>query len=211
MKFITQDARMKSYLVGLFLGLAVVFVGAQEQLSSEQLENAMKILKETNDGLKDLPLKVELNIDKPFGIKGHENVGLIVVPDKALTAEVISKAGKEIVPVGQLWMRGVVPAKEGKAVSSDKLRHLTVSDGKKDTRVELYLLGARRGEKTELVIYADGKEPLLVLPLEAGESGQNLPIEVAGKGEKDNEESAALILKFLGKYKATMPIRIARD
>jgi hypothetical protein len=203
---------MKRTLALLPVLLAPCLASAQESLDAEHLQKAVRLITRSTADLKDLQLKLDLDTSKPVGVKGGGDVGLIAIPDKALTADALAKAGKELVPVGQLLTRGVVLAKDGKAVGGDKVRNVIVRDGEKETRVQLYLLGARRGEKKlELVVFAKDKEPLLTVPLETSESSQELPIELSGKGERDNEESAALILKFLGKFKSTIPVRPARD
>ena len=156
------------------------------------------------ESLSDLPLKLDLDLQKPVAFKGGE-AGMLVIPDKGLSGEKIAQAGKEIAPVGQLWMYRVAAAKDGKVVPNSKLRLVTVSDGKKSASVQLYLLGVRKGEKgPELVVFGGNKDPLMTLPLEKAEEGQAVPINLSGR--KTGDDSGQLTLNLLGKYKVDISV-----
>ena len=87
--------------------IAAVLLGtatAQERVPQEKAQKLAELLVKHSAKLKDLPLKVQPATDKPYLIL-HEELGAMVIPDQALTADVRSKAGKQLVPVGQLGPR----------------------------------------------------------------------------------------------------------
>jgi hypothetical protein len=186
---------------GLLLGGA--FVAAQEPLPAEQAQKIAAVLAEHAGKLTDAQVKTDVDAKKPYGVTKGE-LGAVVIPDKALTAEVLTKAGKDVVPLGQLWMRGLTPVVSGNATAADKLRIVEVKHKDDKHDLPLLLLGARSAKgKLELVVYAKDKEPLLVLPLETADHNQEQPIEFTGKGEG---ESGTITLHVLGKYQAELPV-----
>ena len=203
---------MRQTLVLLAALLATSLASAQERLSSDQVQHAVQVVTTALGEIKDAQVKLELDSAKSTGIKGANGVGILAIPDKHLTSESLAKAGNELAPIGQLWLRNVAMFAGGKVVRGDTLRQVTVREKDTETHLQVYLVGARRtGKGLELVVFAKDKEPLLTVPLVSAEASQDLPIELAGEGERDREESAALILKLVGKYKATIPIRPAKD
>lgn len=116
----------------------------------------------------------------------------------------VEAAGKEVVPVGQLWLRKWTPVANGKAVPNDKLRIVLINVEDKDRPMPLLLLGVRRkGKDLELVGYAKENEPVLVLPLKKTDFIQNLPVEIDWeRGEKFDR----LPIKLFGKFETVIEI-----
>ena len=196
----------------LQLVLATGVASAQEKLPSEKVQKAVRLITAAVSDLKDPQIKLDLDSPKSTGIKGSNNIGLIAIPDKQLTADALAKVGTNLVPVGQLWLRGIAMYSKGEILRGDKLRNVTVRDNDKEARLQLYLLGARRSDQgMELVIFAMDKKPLLVVSLEPAESAGEFPIEVTGKGEKGKKDSAMLIVNLVGKYRASISIRELKD
>ena len=189
-------------LVGLALlaGLAT----AQERIDPEEAQKFAKIFVEHAAKVGDLQLKLEPNADKPYGLRAGQ-VGTVVIPDKRLSEEAIQKAGKEVTPVGQLWVRNMTAVVKDQPVGNDRLRIVTVTANDKDHPLPLFLLGVRKQADgvLELVIYAKDKEPLLALPLQKAEVRQEMPIELEGKGEGGR---GTLTMNVLGKYQAQLPM-----
>src|SRR5205085_473570 len=88
--------------------------------------------------LSDAPLKMELDPEKPCAVRG-EGGGAMAVPDKNLSAETLAKAGKEVIPVGQLWFRKWTVVVDGQPAPNDKLRILTVRVDEKDRPMPVFL------------------------------------------------------------------------
>jgi hypothetical protein len=167
---------MRTVAVVISLALCAGLARAQEQLPQEHAQKAAQLVAAEAAKLTDAQLKTDVDTDKPFGLKKGERAGL-VIPDRKLSAEQLGKAGKEVVPVGQLWMKALTPVVGGNATPADRLRLMTVKANDQDHELVLLLLGARKGAdgKLQLLVYAKEKEPLLSLPLEAMDRTQEQP------------------------------------
>jgi len=174
----------------------------QESVPLEEAQKGAQLLSGAAGRLSDAPVAVDGNLDKPFAVKGG-GVGLLVIPDKALTAEKLSSAGTTITPIGQLWMKDVSVAVNGRAPSKDNVRAYVVRAGDNDLNVQLYLVGVVKNAagQAEVVVYGKGKEPLIHTALEKSASGsKEMPIELTGK--KNDENTGTLTLLLPGNYQA---------
>lgn len=195
---------MRSIATGIGLVLSVGAAWGAEPLPLERAQNAARLVAAEAAKLTDLQVKTDVDTEKPAGLKKGE-LAALAIPDKGLSADRLSKAGKEVLPVGQLWLKGLTPLVAGNPTPADKHRLVKVTSKNEDHELPLLLLGARKGSegKVELLVYSKAKEPLLVLPLEESSRNQEQPIELEGKGEG---ESGTLILYVLGKYQAKLPV-----
>jgi hypothetical protein len=194
----------KWFAVACVLGLAGV-CSAQERIPAEQAQKVAKLLIAEAAKVEQPQLKTEVDADKATGLH-HEKVGAMVIPDKALSADMLRKAGKEVVPVGQFWVRNLTLVKDGKPVDEDRLRLVTVKVDDKEHQLVLCLLGVRRtpADALELVVYGKDKEPLLKLPLQKADDTQDLPLDLAA--EKAENDTAMVTINVLGKHKATLTV-----
>ena len=177
---------------------------AQDAIELGEAQKAARKLSESAARITDAPFTVETDLEKPQGIKA-EDVGLIVLPDRKLSVELLAAANSAITPVGQLWMLKLAVATDGKPTAAAKLRHFTVGDGEKEREVSLYFLGATKTEAKglELVVYAKDTEPLLRVPIKKRVAGkQEFPIEVSGV--KNDDKSGTLSLRLFGEYDAQL-------
>ncbi|MEW6304538.1 MAG: hypothetical protein AB1705_13755 [Verrucomicrobiota bacterium] len=187
-------------LAATALTLAAV---AQETVDIEDARKGARLLTEKLGEVSDAPFKIEADLDKPSGLRANE-VRILVIPDKKLTAEAIAKAGDKPLPVAQLWMLRVSPVTDGKATPNDKLRLLTITADGQEHQVNLHYLGIQKaGKDLQLVVFAKDKEPLLKLPLEKSDGTQSWPIEISGRKEEDR---GILTLNLLGKYRAELTL-----
>jgi hypothetical protein len=153
----------------------------------------------------DAQISMNVDLEKPCAERG-EGSGAMVIPDKKLTEKTLAGVGKDVVPVGQLWLRKWTLVANGKPVVDDKLRIVTVTSEDKERPMPLFLLGVRKKTKAdlELVIYAKESEPLLVVPLKKRETASGLPLELEwSRGDKDADN---LTLSVLGKYQTGLKI-----
>ena len=177
---------------------------AQDAIDLNEAQKAARKLSESASRIADAPFAVDTDLEKPQGIKA-EGVGLIVLPDRKLTVELLAAANSAITPLGQLWTLKLAVAVDGKATASEKLRHLTIADGEKEREVSLYYLGATKTDAAglELVVYAKDKEPVLRVPIKKRVAEkQEFPIEVSGVKNGDN--SGTLSLRLFGEYDAQL-------
>jgi hypothetical protein len=194
-------------LIVCVLGMGSMSIGAraQEVIPKEEALKASFVLWNTAGKLDDLAVKVDPDIKSPYGLS-KEDVGMVVIPETKL-ADVLAKAGEKVLPLGQLWLKGLVPEIDGKEVPDSKLKLVEVTMKNDTASVVLCTLGVRKSEKDglELVIYGKGKEPLATVPMKSVKAGtQENPIELAvipGSG------NAQVIVKVLGKYEAELTVR----
>jgi hypothetical protein len=180
---------------------------AQERVPQQEAQRYGKLFAEHAAKLEaPAQVKVEPDPEKACAIR-KEGVAALVMPDKMLSADALGKVGKDVVPVGQLWMRNMVPAVDGKAAANDKLRIVKVAVNNEDHPLPLSLLGVRKkGDGLELVIYGKDKEPLLALPLEKADAKQELPIELEGKKNDNDPATGILTINLFGKYQAKLTV-----
>ena len=192
-----------------FIGLAAFITWtpallAQESIQLEEGRTAARILSEKAAQITDAPFAVQTDLEKPQGIK-VDGRGLLVLPDRKLTVELLAAANSAITPLGQLWTLKLAVAKDGKATAAEKIRHFIVGDGEKERQVGLYFLGATKSTsgELELVVYAKDKEPILRVPINKRVAAkQEFPIEVSGA--KNDEDSGTLSLRLFGEYDARL-------
>jgi hypothetical protein len=180
-------------------------VAGQDRLSQEEARRYAKACVEQLGDLGDAQVATDVDAEKAVAVRG-EGGGAMAVPDKKLSTEKLAKAGKDVVPVGQVWLRKWTVVAGGKAVADDRLRVVTVKVDGQDRPMPLLLVGVRpKGEKDlELVAYGKDAEPLLTLPLKRVDFVQEPPVELEWRrGEKDAD---ALTLTVLGKYQAVLPV-----
>lgn len=193
---------MKILLSLVALAVATLAPAAQEDLPRTEAVKIAATLNFDLEKIADTPISTDADIKRPFGIKAEKRGGL-VVPEAKLSPATISGAGKDVVPVGQLWLAGLVPVKNGEAVSKDQLKLVTVQHEGREVTLPLCALGGRKGagDKIELLIYGKGKEPLLALPLTKASREQKWPLEFTA--ERESDASARVTLLLVGKYEAS--------
>ena len=205
---------MKAMKLLPILALISTFAVAQE-IQPVSAEQAGKIARKVIEALgspTDAPFAVDADVEKSTGIKGSGEVGLLAIPDRKLTAETVAGAGKMTSALGQLWMRNVVPALSNAAPDAAKLRTVTVHDGDKDAKVEVYFLGIAKadGGDVELGLYAKDKEPLVRVPLVKTNAAASA-VPIALDGRKEGENTGVLVITVFGSYKADITVTKPRE
>jgi hypothetical protein len=193
------------HLTGLFLVLVAMVAVAQERVPADETQKIAAFLVENAAKIKDAQLQTDVDPTKAFALRKDEHAGL-VIPDKKLSAELIARAGKTVMPVGQLWFKKVTPIVNGSPAADNMLRIVSVTRDGQNHDLPMFFLGVRKtGDAPELVLYAKEKEPLLALPLTKVVAPQDLPIEFeARKG--DDEKRPVVVFTFAGKYQAKLTV-----
>jgi hypothetical protein len=190
---------MRSFMPALAF---IVFAGlapAQERIAPEEAQKFARLLSEHAAKVDAPQIKTEADVDRPFGMRKDE-LGALVVPDKNLSIEDLEKASKDVMQVGQLWVRNLTASVDGNKVAKEKLRMVTISVNGEEHSLPVFFLGARKkGERLELLVYALEKEPLVVLPLEKINNQQEMPIEFEPK-----PDAGVLQIGILGKLQAKL-------
>jgi hypothetical protein len=195
---------LKLFITALFVISLAGLVAGQDKVPKEDTENYAKLCVEGFGKPVDAQIETQGDAAKAIAIRG-EGGGAMVIPNKDLAADKLTKVGKDVVPVAQLWLRKWVPVVGGKPVQADKNRIVTVKLDGKDRPMPVLLLGIRKmGETNELVVYAKDAEPVLILPLKRVEFVQDAPIDLEWeRGEKNVDK---LTVTILGTYRTIFPI-----
>ena len=196
---------MKTPLIAFALLVCTALAHAQEAIKPETLQKISERLTERTSDQADLPLKMEVDSAKAVGMTIKE-YGTVVLPARGLTAEALAKAGSDILPVGVLWLRGLVPAAEGKPLVDEKRRTVKVVFEQDEHLLQLLTLGLRKNAEGafELVVFAKGKDAALTLPLKEEPGDQTSPVAI---DMRQGTDTLGLIdLRILGKLHAVLPV-----
>ena len=195
--------------------LLIATCAVAEEIQRMPAEQAGKIALKVAAALgspSDAPFSVDADADKSAGIKASGETGLIAIPDRKLTAETVANAGKEVMALGQLWMRNVVPAVNNGAADPARLRRVIVRDGEQEATVEVYFLGLTKSDAgtVELGLYAKDKEPLVKVPLVKTDAAASAT-PIALDGHKEGENRGVLVVTVFGSYKADVVVTKPRE
>ena len=199
-------------LISALLVLSTFAVAEEiQQVSAEQAGKIARMVTAAFGSPTDAPFVVDADAGKPAGIKAGDS-GLLAIPDKKLTPEIVAAAGSEITALGQLWMRNVVPSVNNAAPDSAKLRTVKVSDGDKEVPVEVYYLGITKADSgaIELGLYTKDKTPLVKAPLVKTDAAANTT-PIALDGHKEGESGGVLVITVFGSYKADVTVTKPRE
>ena len=177
---------------------------AQERLSAEQASQYAAAVGDVQAQVKSGPLATEADLKKPVALRDGE-YGIMVLPDRRLSAEKLAPVGTEVVPVGQLWFHKLAPLVDGRVVGNDKLRLVRVSGPDGDATVPCFALGVRKPATggLELVVYGKDKEPVMQAPLKAISAKQENPVEISAERDSD---SGRVTVKILGQQEAVLTV-----
>ncbi len=186
----------------LLAGLAVA--RAQEQVPRETALKGAFIVSLNLKEMLNTPIPTDPDVKRPVAL-AHEGHGGMVLPESKLSAETFAKAGKDVSPVGQLWMLKLVPVSDGQPLQTSKLRVVHVKSEDSEADVVCCALGVRKVADggLELLIYGKDKEPVLRLPLKALSAQQENPIEMSAEV---GDNSGLVTLKLVGKYQASFTV-----
>jgi hypothetical protein len=186
------------------LTLSALAASAQEALPRAEAVKFAALLNFDLAKLADTPIPTDADVKRPFGMKSDKHGGL-VVPEAKLSADTLAKIGKDVQPVGQLWLAGLAPVRDGQGVPKDQLKLVTVEHEGREVTLPLCVLGVRKsdGGDLELLIYGKGKEPLLATKLAKAAHEQTAPLEFTAEREGD---TARVKLSLVGKYEASFSL-----
>ncbi len=189
-------------IVGLVLA-GFITSQAQERLSREESLKAAFFATANLKEMLNTPIPTDPDVKRPVGYKDGD-YGAMVFPETKLS-DSLAKMGKEVVPVGQLWMLKLAPLNDGQVVPTSKLRMVHVSAGDQEADVVCCALGVRKSSDgaPELLIYGKDKEPVMKVALKSVSGQQENPLDFSAD-RKDN--GGELTLKIAGKYEAVFMV-----
>jgi hypothetical protein len=195
---------MKKSILLATLVATLATAQAQQAVPRDELLKVVFMLSLDLKQMLNTPIPTDPDLKRPVAQREGEH-GAMVLPESKLSADTLAKAGKEVVPVGQLWLRKLVPQCDGQPTRQDKLQVVTVNTGDRTEPAILCALGVRKDQegKLELLVYGKDKEPLLRAPLKGISAPQENPIELGAELQGDG---ARLTLKLAGKYEGSLEV-----
>lgn len=195
---------MKTTIVLTVLLAATVGLQAQERLSREE---SLKYAFVASANLKEMlktPIPTDPDVKRPVAARDGD-YGVMVLPESKLTAEALAKAGKDAVPVGQLWLVKLAPLSGGQVVPTSKLRLVHINYRDRDADVPCCALAVKKTDAggLELLVYGKATEPVLEVPLKGTSGSQDNPIELSAERKDDG---GLLTLNLLGQYTASFMV-----
>ncbi len=201
-----QIMKLNSNIILTLTVLASLQVAsAQEKLPREEAlryANAVSRQAKLSTGT---PLTTDVDLQQPVAIR-EDDYGAMLLPQKSLNAESLRQlTDGQTVPIGQLWLHKLTPMRNGSAISSDKLRLVSVSADGDEVTVPQCVLAVRRknADALELLIFGKGKEPLVVTPLKKSEKSALTPLDLSAERQS---ESGRITVNVLGKYQASFDV-----
>jgi len=196
---------IRTITTAVALAVCTSLACAQDAIEPEKLQKVALRLMERASDQENLPLTMEVAVDKAVG-KTIKEYGAVLLPAKSLSAEAISKEAHGIVPVGFLWLKGLVPASEGKPLANEKLREIKVVFEQEEHRVQLLLLGLQKKADAgfELVVLGKGKDAVLTLPLKEESREQGAPLDLDMR--QGTESLGVIDVHIVGRYHAALPV-----
>lgn len=177
---------------------------AQQRLSrSEALQFAFAVCLDLKQ-MQGTPIPTDPDVKRVVAIR-DEDYGGMLLPETKLSLPAIEQAGATVAPLGQLWLHKLVPLIDYQLPEPAKLRMVTVQTPEGTLTAPLCALGVRKATAggLELLVYGQGREPLLATPLRPISVQQENPIEIYAERSSDG---GRVTLQILGKYEATFQV-----
>ena len=177
---------------------------AQERLSrSETLQFAFAVCLDLKQ-IQGTPIPTDPDVKRAVAIR-DEDYGGMLLPETKLSLQSLEQAGAAVAPLGQLWLHKLVPLIDYQLPESGRLRMVTVSTPEGTLTAPLCALGVRKAAAggLELLLYGQGREPLLATPLKTIAVQQENPIEIYAERSSDG---GRVTLHILGKYEASFQV-----
>ena len=196
---------MKTRFIATLTALVASAGFSQEAVPQAESMKAAAVCYAASADITDAGITIDPDIKNPFAMKGGGEIGMMVIPETKLAKE-IALAGEGVTPVGQIWMKGLLPILSGSTITRDKLRTATVADNSNSFLLPVLFVGMQSGAggTKELVIYSQDKTALATLPLKAIEQEQKLPVEFSVV--KAGDHTADVMLNIIGKFQASFAI-----
>lgn len=139
-----------------------------EPLTNGQAYLAATLAALSTPKMKEAPIKVDSAIRKAAGLQ--EDAGakaIVIIPDEGAEGMDFGNLAKTDLPLGRLWMKGLGLKLTAQAAANIERKDVD-AEGEMHS-VTIWLLGVRQSAKgkPELIVCANQKSPVLVLPLKA--------------------------------------------
>jgi hypothetical protein len=201
---------MRTALVGIPLALIAAAALAQADITAEEIPAdqvqlyapfAMQLIQER---FPDPPVKVDLNVDKAVGYHVKQQVGVIMMPDRNLTAKAIEEVGDKEIPVAVLATKSLTVQERDAAVPAERL---AVADLNGTLKLPVFFLAVKgKGEDRTLEVYSKDKKSLVSAPLKKQAGDANVPVGLKLTNIDLDKRSLDVKFSLSGAYEGTVKL-----
>jgi hypothetical protein len=176
---------------------------AQQAVPRDELLRVACIISLDLKQMLNTPIPTDPDVKRPVALREGDH-GVMVLPESKVS-DGLARQGGEVVPVGQLWLRKLLPQCGSEAARPEKLQVVSLNVGDRTESAVLCALGVRKNAdgQLQLLVYGKGKDPLLELPLKSISAAQDNPIELSAVAQGG---SAVVTLRLLGKHEASFTL-----
>jgi hypothetical protein len=196
---------MKRLIITLSVLVLTATAMAQEHLPRQEALKYAFLVSVDLKNLQGTPIPTDVDVKRAVAMRDGD-YGALVLPEAKLSVTAVANAGASVVPLGQLWLHRLTPMKDGSGIPEDSLRLVTVEAGQETGTAVQCALGVKGNGSggLELLLYGKGQEPVLSVPLRQAESSNDAPISM--DAERTGDEGGRIILRILGRYRASIPV-----
>jgi hypothetical protein len=156
--------------------------------------------------MKEAPIKVNAALRQASGVQEDSGaLAIVAIPDESADKLDLTKLAAGDLPLCRLWMKGCALKLPAEKVANIEQREVA-AEGDKHS-VTIWLLGVRMSAKgkPELILCANQKDPVLVLPLTALPTSVTAdpPVEVS---VEPLSEASQLVLTLRGTHQVKLPL-----
>ncbi|MFN3649383.1 MAG: hypothetical protein ACK47B_07350 [Armatimonadota bacterium] len=205
-------SRMRSYaLAGAAVlaatGIARAAVDA-EPIPADYLQQLAPIaLQLFQDQFPNPPVKVTANLEKVSGYHVMQQVGVVVMPDKNLTADAVAKSAEKEAPAAIVVARGLTFKNKDKAVPAERIANADLGQAK----LPVYFFAVKgEGEERSLLIYSKDAEPIATAPMKKRETAGTDQFELKLANVDLEKKTAELKVGVGGTHETTLNLEVQK-
>jgi hypothetical protein len=203
---------MRKTLIGVSLALAAAVGIARAEVAAEAIpadfiqqfvQLAAPLLQQQ---FPNPPVKVDINGDKTTGYHVQEMVGLVVMPDKNVSAKAVEEAADKEVPVALIATKSLSVEDNGQAVNGDKLAQADVAGMFK---LPVFFVSVKaKGEDRTLEIYSKENTAVASVPLKKQAGDASVPVGLKLTNIDLPNKKMDATISVAGAYEGTVKLAV---
>jgi hypothetical protein len=150
------------------------------------------------------PVKVDPSAEKTVGYHVQEMVGVVLMPDKNLTAKVVEEAGEKEVPIAVLATKSLAVGDKDGAVNKEKV---AIADFNGMFKIPVFFLSVKgaAADRT-LVVYSKEGTPLATAPLKKQAGDAAAPVQMKLTDIDLEKKTLNATVSLNGAYEGTLKL-----
>lgn len=148
------------------------------------------------------PVKVDPASEKARGYHVDQKVGVVVMPDKNLTAKSVAECGDKTVPAAVVFTKSLSVEEKDTVVNGEKL---AVADFNGQLKIPVFFLAVKgKGEERTLEVYSKDGTPVASAPLKKAEVDESTPVGVKLTNIDLEKKKVDATVSLTGGYETTL-------